>query len=272
MTTFKEYSFQDHKDVYLIIDSIMKSFGYEYYLIGANARDIQLYKAGIKPSRGTADIDFAVMIPTMKDYKEFISRVLDNGFRKTKHKYRVIYKESNTVVDILPYGEIAQEYTLDFDERDIELSVLGLEEVGTEIEQFQIDEKFTIPTTPAHGLIILKLISWNDRNDRNKDLKDIRLLLDAGWELYQHEIYDENSIHFDLLEVEDFNIHNAAARIMGRKIKPLLDKCEPLKGTIISLLQNEVRSPDKMTVEMSKEDDTARVIILLSNLLQGIND
>ena len=53
MTTYKEYSFQDHKDVYLIIDSIMKSFGYEYYLIGAYARDIQLYKAGIKPSRGT---------------------------------------------------------------------------------------------------------------------------------------------------------------------------------------------------------------------------
>lgn len=272
MTTFKDYSFQDHKDVYLIIDSIMKSFGYEYYLIGANARDIQLYKAGIKPARGTADIDFAVMIPTMKDYDEFISRVLDNGFNKTKHKYRVIYLESNTVVDILPYGEIAQEYTLDFDERNIELSVLGFEEVATEIEQFKIDEKFTIPTTPAHGLIILKLISWKDRNDRNKDLKDIRSLLDAGWELYQHEVYDENSIYFDLLEVEDFDIHNAAARIMGRKIKPLLDKCEPLKETILSLLQNEIRSPDKMTVEMSKQNDTVSVILLLSNLLQGIND
>ena len=272
MTTFKEYSFQDHMDVYQIMDSIMKSFGYEYYLIGANARDIQLYKAGVKPSRGTADIDFAVMIPTLKDYEEFIAKILNNGFKKTKHKYRVIYLESNTVVDILPYGEIAQDYTLNFDERDLELSVLGFEEVGTEIEQFEIDEKFTIPTTPAHGLIILKLISWNDRNDRNKDLKDIRSLLDAGWELYQDEVYDEDSIHFDLFDVEDFDIHNAAARIMGRKIKPLLDKCEPLKDTIMSLLQNEVMNPEKMTVEMSREDDTAKVILQLSNLLQGINE
>ena len=272
MTTFKEYSFQGHKNVYQIIDSVMKSFGYEYYLIGANARDIQLYKAGIKPSRGTADIDFAVMVPTLEEYDVFITKIIESGFKKTKHKYRVIYIDSNTVVDILPYGEIAEDYTLNFDERNIELSVLGFEEVGTEIEQFELDEKITIPTTPAHGLIILKLISWNDRNDRNKDLKDIRSLLDAGWELYQDEVYDENSIHFDLLDVENFDIHNAAARIMGRKIKPLLNKCEPLKETILTLLQNEVKSPEKMTVEMSKEDDTAKVILLLSNLLQGIND
>ena len=258
MTTFKEYSFQEHKVVYQKIDSIMKSFGYEYYLIGANARDIQLYKAGIKPSRGTADIDFAVMIPTLKDYETFISDILKSGFKKTKHKYRVIYSESNTVVDVLPYGEIAQDYTLNFDER--------------EIEQFKVDDKFSIPTSPAHGLIILKLISWNDRNDRKKDLKDIRSLLDAGWELYKDEIYDEDSIHFDLLEVEHFDIHNAAARIMGRKIRPMLDKCKPLKDTIISLLQNEVRSPETMTIEMSKADDTAKVILMLSNLLQGIND
>ena len=150
MLTFKEYSFQEHKDVYLIIDAIMKSFEYEYYLIWANARDIQLYKAGIKPSRGTADIDFAVMVPTLKDYEEFIAKIIENGFKETKHKYRVLYLESNTVVDILPYGEIAQDYTLNFDERDIELSVLGFEEVAEEIEQFEIDGKFSIPTTPAH--------------------------------------------------------------------------------------------------------------------------
>jgi len=272
MTTFKEYSFQDHTDVYLIIDSIMESFGYKYYLIGANARDIQLYKAGIKPSRGTADVDFAVMIPSLEDYAKFIAKIINNGFKETKHKYRVIYVESNTVVDILPYGEIAQDYTLNFDERDIELSVLGFEEVGTEIEHFKINGNLSIPTTSAHGLIILKLISWNDRNDRNKDLKDIRSLLDAGWELYQDEIYDQNLIHFDLLNVEDFDIHNAAARVMGRKIKPLLDKCGPLKETIMSLLQKEVNSPEKITIEMSKDDDTAKVILLLSNLLQGIND
>jgi predicted nucleotidyltransferase len=66
--TFREYSFQDHIDVFKIIDSIIKSYGYDYYLIGANARDVQLYKAGMTPTRATGDIDFAVMIPSIEDY------------------------------------------------------------------------------------------------------------------------------------------------------------------------------------------------------------
>ena len=272
MTTYKEYSFRDHKEVYVIIDSIMRSFGYMYYLIGANARDIQLYKAGIKPSRGTADIDFAVMIPSLTDYETFMNRIQDEGFNETNHKYRVIYTATNTVVDILPYGEIAQEYTLNFDERELELSVLGFKEVGEEKEEFKIDETFSIPTTPAHGLIILKLISWNDRKDRNKDLKDIRTLLDAAWTLYEDELYDADSVHFDLLEDENFDSHNAAARIMGRKMKPTLEKCEPLKKTIVNLLTEEVNNPSQMTIEMSNKEDSKKVISLLTNLLKGINE
>lgn len=271
MSTYKEYSFQDHKDVYKIIDKIIESFGYEYYLIGANARDIQLYKAGMKPTRGTADIDFAVMIPSKKDYENFMQKIIENGFKETKHKYRVIYLNSDTVVDMLPYGEIAEEYTLNFDEREIELSVLGFSEVGMVKEQFQIDESFSIPVSPAHGLVILKLISWNDRNDRNKDLKDIRSLLDAAWELYQEDVYQENSEYLDLFEEENFDVHNAAARIMGRKMKPLLEKCEPLSLTINAILEKEIRNPSKITVEMSTKDDSEKVIELLVNLLKGIN-
>jgi len=272
MKTYREYSFQDHKEVYKIIDSIVKEFGYDYYLIGANARDIQLYKAGLKPTRGTADIDFAVMIPSYKHYDEFIITVIANGFKKTKEKYRVIYSKSNTVVDILPYGKLAEEYTLNFDEREIELSILGFEEVGKVKEEFSIDASFTIPTSPAYGLIILKLIAWNERKARNKDLTDIRSLFEAGWELYQGELYNENSPYFDLLDEEEFDVQYTAARIMGRKIKPLLDNCKPLKETIISLLKNEVDSPSLMTVEMSKGSETARVIMLLTFLLKGILD
>ena len=81
----------------------------------------------------------------------------------------MIYLESNTIVDILPYGEIAQDYTLNFNERNTELSVLGFLEVGIDKEQFEIDDNFSIPISPAHGLIILKLISWNDNNERHKE-------------------------------------------------------------------------------------------------------
>ena len=63
--SYKQYSFAEHKEVYQKLETAFVKFNAHYYLIGANARDVQLYKAGQKPNRGTADIDFAVMIPSM---------------------------------------------------------------------------------------------------------------------------------------------------------------------------------------------------------------
>ncbi len=270
MSTFKEYSFQDYKEVYKRIDAIITSLGYKYYLIGANARDIHLYRAGLRPTRGTADIDFAVMIPSEVDYNNFMKQIIENGFQETNHQYRVIYIDSNTVVDILPYGKIAQEYTLNFNARDIELSVLGFEEVGNDSQEFKLEGGFSIPISSAHGLIILKLISWNERKERNKDLKDIRSLLDAAWALYQDELYKEDSEHFDLLDADNFDVHKTAAKIMGRKMKPLLDQCKPLNKAIRSILEIEIANPSLMTAEMSIHHDTEIVIGLLENLLAGI--
>jgi predicted nucleotidyltransferase len=272
MGSFKEYSFQYHEEVYRVVDSIMNSFGYHYYLIGANARDIQLYKAKVRPLRATADIDFAVMIPTEEKYEAFVDTLLNHGFKRAHQKYRVLYEKSDTVVDILPYGAIAEEYTLNFNERDVELSVLGFEEVGEEKENFEIVSGFSIPTTPIHGLIILKLISWNDRKDRNKDLKDIRSLLDAAWELYQEDLFSENSPHLDLLDEKDFDVGYVTARMIGRKINPILQKCEPLKKRITTLLKEEVANPSAMTLGMSIRNDSEKVINLLEALLKGIYD
>jgi predicted nucleotidyltransferase len=208
----------------------------------------------------------------MEDFEEFIETLKGHGFKTTNQKYRVVYEKSDTMVGILPYGEIAEAYTLNFDERNIELSVLGFIEVGSNAEQFKIDDSFSIPTTPAHGIIILKLIAWNENNERTKDLQDIRSILEAAWELYQGELYTENSPYFDLLGEENFDFHNIASRIMGRKISPLLEQCEPLKTTVISILEKELENPSIMTVEMSKDSDSQIVLMLLSNLLCGIKD
>ena len=48
--TFKDYSFGDHADVYRIIEQVCSEFHIHYYLIGANARDVALYKAGETPT------------------------------------------------------------------------------------------------------------------------------------------------------------------------------------------------------------------------------
>ncbi|MFT5779999.1 MAG: putative nucleotidyltransferase [Crocinitomicaceae bacterium] len=121
--------------------------------------------------------------------------------------YRLFYPASNTVIDLLPYGEFAQENTIHFKERDIELSIVGFLEVGASIEIFEHPEGITLPVSPVHGSVILKLISWSEKPDRTKDLKDIHALLEAASELYQDEVVTSDSQYADLLEIDPLDMY-----------------------------------------------------------------
>ncbi len=258
--TYKDYSFAKHGEVYRILEEVFTANDIKYYLVGANARDVQLYKAGIKPTRSTADIDFAVMVPDFGIYDTLFEELCERGFRKTNESYRLIYAKTNTVLDLMPYGEIEQDYTINFDERDISLSVLGFKEVGEHAEDISInDAGFSLPTSPVVGLIILKLISWNDKQNRVKDLEDISLLINSGWDFYEDEAYEH---HLDLFD-DDFEMTKAAARIIGRKMKPILDANEKLHKTIMAILEAAIiEKPQASTTE----------VILAQNMKKSLHE
>ena len=242
--TYKAYSFADHKEVYAVLEQVFKKFGVHYYLIGANARDVQLYKAGVKPNRGTADIDFAVMLPNLQTYEEIKAELKSKGFADAYGNvpHRLIYAVTNSVVDLLPYGAISQQNTVNFTDRDMELSVIGMNEVGNATENFEHPEGITIPVSPAHGIVILKLISWSEKPERTKDLQDIKSLLAVAWELYEAEVFVENSPYSDVLDIEPFQMHIAAAQVMGRKMQEVLNSNTELKGLIGTQIQNELNT------------------------------
>lgn len=275
--SYKAYSFADHKVVYLILEETFKAFGVHYYLIGANARDVQLYKAGGKPNRGTADIDFAVMLPDIKTYNDLKNQLKTKGFADAVGNlpYRLYYEPSNTVVDLLPYGEIAQQYTVSFTERDIELSVVGLDEVGRGWENFEHPEGFTIPVTPAHGIVILKLISWSEKPDRTKDLQDIKALLEVAWNLYEAEFFQENSPYSDLFNEPAFDMHLAAARVMGRKMQAVLNQNEQLKQLIVNEIQKELEDragPKSKQMVWGTNQTIEEIKHIFNALLKGLKD
>jgi predicted nucleotidyltransferase len=274
--SYKEYSFADHKVVYLKLEDSFKKFGVHYYLIGANARDVQMYKAGIKPNRGTADIDFAIMLPDISKYDEIKTDLKENGFEDAHGDlpWRLYHKEYNTVVDLLPYGKIAQENTVTFTDKNIELSVVGMYEVGVEAEFFEHPEGYVIPVSPAHGIVILKLISWGEQPGRTKDLADIKALLDAAWEIYQEEFYQENSPYADLFDVDPFDTQLAAARVMCRKMQAILNQNEALKSLIITEINNEItgNSPKAQQMVTGTDQTIEEVKQIFNALLTGIND
>jgi len=272
--TYKDYSFAYHGEVYKILEKAFSENNIKYYLVGANARDVQLFKAGIKPTRGTADIDFAVMIPDFVVYDKLFDELCGRGFRRTKENYRLVYNKTNTVLDLMPYGEIEQDYTVNFTERDITLSVLGFKEVGEYAEDISIEDAgFTLPTSPVVGLIILKLISWNDKHSRTKDLEDISLLLKSGWDFYEEEAYEN---HLDLFD-DNFEMITAAARIIGRKMKPILELNKKLYQTIIDILKVAISEKPKagyteIILAQNMNKSLKEVQGILSEIKKGIEE
>lgn len=82
--TYKELAIPFFREVLDCIDEIMINQKIPYYLIGVNAIALQLLKEGIKPSRGTKDIDFAIMISSMDEYEQVRVSLVAKGFNKVE--------------------------------------------------------------------------------------------------------------------------------------------------------------------------------------------
>lgn len=272
--TFKELSLPFITEVYGLIDEICKANGVSCYLIGAQARDINLLESGIRPLRGTMDIDFAIMLPDMDTYEKVFEDILKSGFRDTKMPYRLIYDKTNTVIDILPFGELEEKGTVKFTERETELSVVGFKEVN-EITHNLIIENTTIRVSPMEGLFILKLISWNEKPvDRVKDLDDLQFILKNYFEMNQDRFYADHLDCIEELPAENFQI-GAGARLLGRDMASALKLSDSLETLIVRILNENLRGnvgglSDYSTEFSDDQDKLDKELIAL--IVKGISE
>lgn len=221
------------------MDDSCKKLNTPLYLIGAQARHFHLAEQGIKPGRGTGDIDFAIMLPDMEIYEELLHSLLKKGFRKVTEPYRIIHDTTNTVVDLLPFGEVEEEGTIRFTDRKTELSVVGLKEVLKEPAIMELDEETTVQVTPLEGIIILKLISFDEKPERTKDLDDIHDVLIHYFELNDERFYEILPDIMDEFSEAYFTLE-AGAWLAGYDIGKLLNKHESLLKYVIKILENEM--------------------------------
>ena len=272
--TFKDYSFSAHTEVYKVLDATFKTHGISYYLIGANARDVQLYKAKAKPTRITGDIDFAVLVPDFDTYASLQEALIAGGFTKTEFPYRLFHTASNTIIDLMPFGKIQDANKVVFN-KNLTLSVLGYKEVHEHIEPFTLPETgLSIPVTPLEGLFILKWISWQEKPERQKDLDDLGMLLKNAWDVLSEEAYQE---HSDLFDEENFKMINAAARILGRKMQPILELDSTLNENITNLLDTAIATKARsgnleITFAEILKIDIEETRAILQEIVKGIND
>ncbi|WP_335964788.1 nucleotidyl transferase AbiEii/AbiGii toxin family protein [Galbibacter sp. PAP.153] len=272
--TYKQLAIPYFKEVFDCIDEVMIKLNVPYYLIGASAIALELLKDGIKPSRGTKDIDFAIMIASIQEFELIVEELNNYGFNKVEAPWTLYNNEFNVTIDLLPFGEIEENFTVNFNERYTDLHVLGFSEVLQNPETVQIEEKSVqIPSLP--GMVILKLIAWSDRpEERDTDLYDILRIIEHYFDLNFDEIVEHHNDTFP--EEGDLDQLKIAARVLGRKASRFLNISEVISNRIIKTLNDNITNPKNSAIAKQwvskKEWDLEYVVQILEEFKTGLKE
>lgn len=271
--TYKELAIPYFKESFDCVDEVMRELQIPYYLIGVSAIALELLKKGIKPSRGTKDIDFAVMVSSNKEYEQISAALEEKGFNKAVAPWTFYSETFKVAIDLLPFGEIEEHYTVNFSERYTDLHVLGFREVMEEAISVQIEEKIAkIP--PLSGMVILKLIAWSDRpEERENDLADILRIIQHYYDLKWDEIVEQ---HYDTLDEDPFDQLLIAAEVLGRNSGLYLQKSEAISARVLKVLETNLKDASKSTIarEWARklDADIEYAFALLGAFQKGITD
>ena len=270
--TFKELSIPYFKEVFDLVDSVMVEMHCPYYLVGVSAIALKIAQIGIKPPRGTKDIDFAVMLSSMDDYDEIVKKLIGKGFVKTESTWTFYHNIYDVAIDILPFGEIDQAHKIDFNNRQVELHYLGFSEILAKPDYVQIADK-TVAIPPFPGMVLLKLISWNDRPEiRKDDLSDIIRVVEHYFALNEDEIL---SAHYDtFIDATDFDKWLISAEVLGRKAGAYLVESSLLQSRIFEIIDRNLadikQSPLLISWATENNWEINYAVLLLKALFRGM--
>ena len=226
------------------LEAVFNKFDIDYYLAGAFARDIQ-FKTKTPDSnfRKTDDVDLAVCISHEDRYNEVMDALEATGsFVRDKQEIIKLHYRLGIEVDLIPFGDIEDK------KRNVKLTkpraftlqMPGFAEAAAFTEEIK-SGGLTLKTCPIEGLVMLKLISWDDRPYRTHDLTDIDNIIDAYFDWNSDEIY---SNHFEVMEKYDtddlhFYLPKISAHIIGLKMNLLLFKSPTLFVRVNAILKKQ---------------------------------
>ncbi len=222
------------------MESVFKNFGIDYYLVGAIARDINLSAdENAIAVRKTEDIDLAITVNDEGQFNE-LKKALEATGNFTSHpteSIKLYYKEG-IEVDLLPFGEIEDpNRKVNLKDPKFILNMPGFKEIYPFVKDITVDGNFAVKVCSMEGIILLKLISNNDRPQRTKDISDIEHIIKVYFDLYTGDIYEE---HFDVMDLYATNqgdyLQLVCSRVIGRKIKELLKDSKELNQRIEQIL------------------------------------
>lgn len=222
------------------LEVVFEKFNIDFYLVGAVARDIHLSaNEQLISARSTKDVDLAVTISNEHQYKQVKTALIERGLFEAHETeaIKLIYKNS-IEVDLLPFGDIEQpNRNVKLTNPTFVLNIPGFIEIYPFVKDFELASGQIIKVCTMEGIVLLKLIANNDRPQRTKDITDIEHIIQSYFELYNDDIY---MVHYEILELYDTNdvdyIQLVCARLIGRKMKAMLEGSPELEKRIVTIL------------------------------------
>ena len=263
------------ENVLSIISDVAKDFKMPFLIIGASARDIVMTEIyGLKPERATKDIDLGVAVKSWNHFEKLkTSLLLDQAAKKTNVPHRIIIH--GIKVDFIPFGGVEDQHgTITWpDSNGVKMSIVGFNETLKNSIELELKNGTLIKVANLAGLVVLKLISWNDRpQERPQDAEDIFYIMthyfDAGGD---QRIYDTSGENSDICNIQDFTVEKAGSVLLGRDISSMFSvkTCNLIRKIVTRELQssksNLIR---KVTTHGVKRDDCSK---LLSALITGLD-
>ncbi|MBI2070038.1 MAG: hypothetical protein HYT79_05490 [Elusimicrobia bacterium] len=173
--------------------------------------------------RRTNDADFGVYVRDWPTYQKFHEELMKRDFKpnpRIEHRLHL----GTAMVDLIPYGrEIAPDGKITWPKSELEMSVLGFDEVCAAARKAASEKELPVPVITVSGFVLLKVIAYLERKARNDakrrdDARDIEYWLHN----YAGGIKDDR--RFDLagkpgLVHEDYE--TAGAALLGREVRAL---------------------------------------------------
>ena len=271
---WKEHNEGELRAVLSTLESLFADIDVDFYLIGAIARDYW-YSKGKISSRATRDIDFAILMSDAEKYQAVRSNLIGKGYNETGENAYVLISPSGIQVDLLPFGEIANEGRVVVEgEGMTNIQVDGFQEVyaaGTADADLTTGHVFKAATLSS--IVLLKLIAYDDRPERRiKDAGDIAGIIRHFFELHSELIYDQ---HIDLFNSNEIpELEEIAALVIGREMKKICIQNDSLKQRLNRILDQEINkdSSSRFLIRMVEETRTDIEVMkkLLENMVKGL--
>jgi predicted nucleotidyltransferase len=185
------------------LDNVAKQLSIPYFVIGATARDILMeHVYGLETARATRDIDFAVAVSSWDEFDRLKTRLIATGaFAASETLHRLAFGDGAGAypLDLVPFDGVEQNGEIAWPPKgEFVMNVTGYADALDSALVVEIEPGFPVKVVSLPAMVVLKILAWNDRPEREKHASDVLLLLRNYYNAGQFDrVYEDAP---DLLE------------------------------------------------------------------------